>query len=184
VKKAFYVTYADGACSIYRIESVRKATGFRDKIFYDEMFAYFDDSVLGLQLWSSKFKVIGFPRAVALHRRSSTFGVVSPLKLYLGMRGFYALSEITNTRLRSLTRSIFTFYNIVGRALAIPLASKLKMSGGKTNTSIGSRDIVKAIYLGYAHGVKWGRRRLKEMGKPIDIYSAPLIKLSPKVIIP
>lgn len=106
------------------------------------------------------------------------------MKLYLGMRGFYALSEITNTGLRSLTRSIFTFYNIVGRALAIPLASKLKMSGGKTNTSIGSRDIVKAIYLGYAHGVKWGRRRLKEVGKPIDIYSAPLIKLSPKVIIP
>jgi len=184
VKKAFYVTYADGACSIYRIESVRKATGFRDKIFYDEMFAYFDDSVLGLQLWSSKFKVISFPRAVALHRRSSTFGVVSPLKLYLGTRGFYALSEITNTRLRSLTRSIFTFYNIVGRALAIPLASKLKMSGGRANTSIGSRDIVKAIYLGYTHGVKWGRHKLKEMGKPIDIYSAPLIKLSPKVIIP
>lgn len=80
MKKAFYVTYADGACSIYRIESVRKATGFRDKIFYDEMFAYFDDSVLGLQLWSSKFKVIGFPRAVALHRRSSTFGGSIPVE--------------------------------------------------------------------------------------------------------
>jgi GT2 family glycosyltransferase len=172
VKKAFYVTYADGAYSLYRIESIKKATGFPDKIFYDEMFAYFDDSVLGLQLWSTGFKVISIPRIVALRRRSSTFRRVSPLKLYLSTRGFYALNEITNnSRFKPLIRNIHVLYNIAGRALATPLASKLiKRCRGKSDSSTKCKNVVKAIYLGYLHGIKWGQRKSKEISRPIDIY--------------
>ena len=185
IKKAFYVTYADGAYSLYRIESIKKATGFQNKIFYDEMFAYFDDNILGLQLWNSNFKIISIPKIVALHRRSSSFGKISPLKLYLIIRGFCALNEITNTRFKLFIRNINILYNIIGGALAMPLVSKLiENYGDKKNLFTRSKDFIKAIYLGYICGIKWGKNKLKEMNKPIDIYKAPLIKSSPKILIP
>jgi GT2 family glycosyltransferase len=185
VKKTFYVTYASGAYSLYRIESIKKATGFPDKIFYDEMFAYFDDNILGLQLWNTGFKVVSIPRAAALHRISSTFGRISLSKLYLTTRGHCALYETTNARFKPFIRSIYTFYNMIGRALTIATTPKLvKRYRGEADSSIKCRDVAKAIYLGCLHGIKWGRYILKEMNKPIDIYRAPLIKLSPKVVIP
>ena len=174
VKDSYYVTYADGAYSLYRVEAVRKATGFQDKLFYDEMFAYFDDSVLGLQLWDAGFKIVSVPKKVALHRRSSTFRRVSPIKLYLTTRGYCALYEITNARFKPFTQWMYTTYNIIGRILTSPIIEyKAKQS-----------DIVKAIYLGCRDGIRWGKYILKSMGKRIDIYKAPLIKLTPRILIP
>lgn len=186
VKRAFYVSYTDGAYSLYRVDSVKKATGFPDRIFYDEMFGYFDDSILGLQLWDSGFKAVSFPRAVALHRRSSTFGVMSPLRLYLSTRGYYALNELTNTRFKSFIRSTYFLYSLTGRALhllAVLSASKLT-ERYRITPPVKSGDIIKAVYLGYVHGVEWGRRKLRERGRPIDLYKAPLIRSSLPVIIP
>jgi hypothetical protein len=94
------------------------------------------------------------------------------LKLYLSTRGFYALNEITNnSRFKPLIRNIHVLYNIAGRALATPLASKLiKRYRGKSDSSTKCKNVVKAIYLGYLHGIKWGQRKSKEISRPIDIY--------------
>jgi len=186
VKKAFYVSYTDGAYSLYKVKSIRKATGFPDRIFYDEMFGYFDDIILGLQLWDSGFKVVSFPRIVALHRRSSTFRRVSPLKLYLITRSYYALNELTNSRFKSFIRSTYFLYGLAGRALyllAVLTASKLT-GRYKVDPLIKSEDIIKAVYLGYIYGIKWGQHKLRERGRPIDIYKAPLIRSSLRVIMP
>lgn len=186
VKKVFYISYADGACSLYKVDAVKKATGFTDKIFYDEMFGYFDDSILGLQLWNSGFKIISFPKITALHRRSSTFRVLSLIKLYLMTRGYYALNELTNTRYKSLIRNTYFLYGLIGEALYILEARSISKLTKKyrLDPSVNSKDIIKAVYLGYIHGTKWGQRKLKERGKPIDLYKAPLIKSSLPIIVP
>jgi len=181
IKKAFYITYADGAFSLYRIDSIKKATGFSDRIFYDEMFAYFDDNILGLQLWNSNFKIISIPKVLALHRRSSSFGKISPLKLYLIIKGFYALNEITNARFKSFIHNVNIIYNMIG-GIFVPFA--LKIIKNYENKEYSLKDFIKAIYLACIHGTKWGRNKLREMNKPIDIYKAPLIRSSPKILIP
>jgi GT2 family glycosyltransferase len=184
VKRAFYISYADGAYSLYRVEAVKKATGFTDKIFYDEMFGYFDDSILGLQLWDSGFKIISFPKVTALHRRSSTFGKVSLSKIYLSVKGYYALNELTNSRFKLLIRSTYFLHGLIGEALYLLSAQLTSKFIKKYKVESSTKEIIKAVYLGYLRGVKWGKSKLRERGKPIDLYKAPLIRSSFEVIMP
>jgi hypothetical protein len=64
----------------------------------------------------------------------------------------------------------------------IPLT--LKIIKNYENKEYSLKDFIKAIYLACIHGTKWGRNKLREMNKPIDIYKAPLIRSSPKILIP
>ncbi|MEM1541420.1 MAG: glycosyltransferase family 2 protein [Ignisphaera sp.] len=181
-KRLFYVTYADGAYALLNVEAVKKATGFKNRLFYDKMFAYFDDSILGLQLWNAGFKVVNCPIPVAYHRRSSTFGMISPKKLYYSTRGFYATNEICNSRFKEFIRGPYFIYLIFGRVilgLYITVLSKVKRS-----QSYPYRELIWAIYKGYAHGIKMGIEIIKNMGKPIDIYKTPLLPISTRIIFP
>ncbi|MGB9694313.1 MAG: glycosyltransferase [Fervidobacterium sp.] len=174
VTKSFYTSYADGAYSILKVEAVKKATDLPDKMFYEEMFAYFDDSVLGLQLWNAGFKVLSYPVIAGLHRRSSSFGKTGPFRLYLTTRGYIALNEISNSMFRNLIRSTFPT-RILRRSVAGLLASKLL--GGKYKMLSPPSEVLQALYKGYTDGVRLGRSKLKEMGSPIDIYKAPILRL-------
>ncbi|MEM1542856.1 MAG: glycosyltransferase family 2 protein [Ignisphaera sp.] len=175
VRSSFYTSYADGAYSIFKVEAVKKAVGIENKMFYEEMFAYFDDSVLGLQLWNAGFKVLSCPIMAALHRRSSSFGVTSAFRLYLMTRGYIALNEISNSRFRSLIKNTFPVRTL-RRSFASLLASKL--AKGKYGLLFSPNEVLLALYKGYADGIRWGRNKLREIKSPIDIYKAPILRLS------
>jgi GT2 family glycosyltransferase len=177
VKKSFYISYADGAYFLFKVNAVKKATGFSDKIFYDEMFAYFDDSILGLQLWNRGFKIVSYPSLTAFHRRSSSFGKISPLKIYLMTRGYIALNELCNSRYKKLIRKSF-YTRIMRMYMARLLASKIV--GGKYRLQSPPGELLHAFYRGYLDGLRWGRRKIEELGASIDIYKAPILRTLPQ----
>ncbi|MEM2388767.1 MAG: glycosyltransferase family 2 protein [Ignisphaera sp.] len=180
--RIFYVTYADGAYALLKVNAVKRITGFRDRLFYDKMFAYFDDCILGLQLWNAGFKVMSCPIPVAYHRRSSTFGRVSPMKLYYTTRGFYATNEVCNSRFKYFIRKQHFVYTILGRAiLGLSISSLSKVA---RKQPYPFKELIWAVYKGYVHGIKMGRAIVNEMGKPIDIYKAPLLNLSTQIVLP
>lgn len=181
IKKSFYISYADGAYSIFKVEAVKKAIGMENKMFYEEMFAYFDDSILGLQLWNAGFKVLSCPIIAALHRRSSSFGKTDAFRLYLMTRGYIALNEISNSIFRDFIKSTF-FIRILRKSVAGLLTSKL--FGGRYKLLSSSSEILQALYKGYVDGIRWGRKKLKEIKFPINIYKGPILRLSvPKNVV-
>ncbi|MEM2024925.1 MAG: glycosyltransferase family 2 protein, partial [Desulfurococcaceae archaeon] len=97
IRKPFYITYADGAYSLYNVNSILTCMG--EKLFFDEFFAYGDDNILGLTLWNKSYKVIAVPAVVAAHNRGSTFGrsQLSP-STYMVERNRIALLLLTSTR--------------------------------------------------------------------------------------
>jgi GT2 family glycosyltransferase len=72
LRRPIHVTYVDGSCTLYRVESLSKCTG--DKLFIDEFFGYGDDNVLGLILWNCRYRLIAIPEIIASHARGLTFG--------------------------------------------------------------------------------------------------------------
>ena len=176
LKRPIMISYADGAYAIFDVDAVKKATGFPNKIFYDELFAYFDDSMLGIQLWNASYKVISCPFTAALHRRSSTFGQFYHKQLYYMTRGYYALVEITNTRFKRVARS-----QIVFKIIANALNTMFYRLKGKRVPSLTT--IASAVYRGYVEGIEWGKKWLKEHGKPLDIYKMPIVTLDPGIVV-
>lgn len=174
VRRAFYVTYADGAYFLLKIDVAKKATGFSNKLFYDEMFGYLDDSLLGLQIWDAGYKIVSYPIVSAFHRRSSTFGKITPLKLYLSTRGYYALNELCNSRYKTFIKSsmyLRLIRRIITNAIAKNFLSKYK---GIPSPS----EFAYSIIRGYNHGIRWGKAKLKERGKAINIYKAPILPIT------
>jgi GT2 family glycosyltransferase len=171
VKRNYYISYADGAYSLYKIDAIKKATGFSDKIFYDEMFAYFDDSILGLQLWNSGYKIVSCPLITALHRRSSSFGILSPSKLYLQTRGYITLNELCNSIYKKLIRNMF-YLSIIRRLVTRLFSSKFLGNMYKLQSS--ALEAFSALYYGYLDGLRLGKvYRSKTI---LDIYKAPILR--------
>lgn len=82
MKKPIYISYADGAYSIWRVSAILEANK-ANKMFYDELFAYCDDNVLGAKLWTRGYPSASFPIVTARHKRSSTFKKFSTKMFYL-----------------------------------------------------------------------------------------------------
>jgi len=157
VKHGFYVTYADGAYAVYRVEAVRRALGWSDRLFHDYTFAYLDDVYLGLKLWGAGFRVASIPVVTAKHERGSTFGRAGPA-LDLGVRAWVALNEISNSRFRHVVNLLL---------LGTAVAKSLRM---KASTLAAVRS-----------GRRLGRL-LKLLGEEIDIYRAPIIRIPPEAL--
>lgn len=178
VKESYYISYADGAYSLYRVNAIKKATGFLDKIFYDEMFAYFDDSVLGLQLWNSGYKVVSCPFIAASHRRSSSFSIIPLQKLYLQTRGYIALNELCNSIYKKLIRNIFPI-SIARKSIALLFSSKILKGIYKLQSH--PFETWRAFYRGYLDGLFWGSRYRDKIF--LNIYKAPVLKIPPHAAI-
>jgi GT2 family glycosyltransferase len=159
LRKPIYVTYVDGCCSLYRVESLLKCTG--GKLFINEFFGYGDDNVLGLMLWSCGCRLIAIPEIIASHARGLTFGRggKSTISIYLGERNRVALTQITNTRYKHV---------LLLHALRNLITSTIPRTG--------FRNLVKTRVRVIIDGVKLGRR-LKNRGVFLDIYKAPLVKI-------
>ena len=73
MKKPVYISYADGAYSIWRVRAILDANK-ANIMYYDELFAYCDDNILSAKLWTRGYRLASFPVITARHKRSSTFG--------------------------------------------------------------------------------------------------------------
>jgi len=163
LKKPVYVTYADGSCVLYRVESIARSLG--NKLFIDEFFGYGDDNVLGLIMWNHGYKLIAIPEAVASHARGLTFGRLtfgrdkrSALEVYLNERNRIALSLITNTRYKHII-----LLHMLRNTATTTLRARFKSSAS---------TMARALF----DGIKLGRK-LKSRGIRIDVYKAPIIKI-------
>ena len=158
LRKPIYVTYVDGSCALYRVESLLKCTG--DKLFIDEFFGYGDDNILGLMLWNCRYRLIAIPEVIASHARGLTFGRgKSAISTYLMGRSGVALAQITNTRYKRL---------LLLHALRNLMTSILHRRGLSNIAKTRARVIIDGVKLG---------RRLRERGVFIDIYKAPIVKV-------
>ena len=160
IRKPFYISYADGAYVLYSIEAITKCIGEKigDKMFIEDFFAYGDDSIMGLLMWGCGYKQISIPHPVALHRRSSTFRHMSSLGQYLLLRNGVTTVLLSNTKYKA--------YAILYRVKSIV---------GRTAVRYGlSKTYLKAVY----DGAQLKRRISKRYGISIDLYKAPVIKLS------
>ena len=160
IKRPMYITYADGSYSIYKVKAIKECIG--GKLFIDEFFAYADDNILCLQLWNCGYTVRSFPYVVAKHRRRSTFRGFTALKAYLTIRNSVALKEITNSRFNFLV-DIFI--------------SRTALAYIYRGLNLHEIKVAKMISRAYSDGVKLGKK-LKNEGFTIDIYKAPIAKIS------
>jgi len=153
VKQPFYVTYASGTYSVYRVEALIKA-GLKDRIFDWEFFAYYDDAVLGLKLWQSGYEVVAIPYVTAIHAGSATFGKYTFRKHYHGILGWAALNEVSNSRLKRLNKLLILSYGLRASILS------LVKGGASKQTPIQ----------GFIVGLKIASNKKDR----IDLYKAPI----------
>lgn len=165
MKKPVYITYADGAFSIYRVEALKKVVGSNDKIFEDFMFAYFDDNIIGLKLWNKNYKIMSFPFIAGYHQRSTSFRKYKPLQFYLNFRGRVALNVISNSRYKKLIDIMFI------------KSATLNIFSFKNKSIItGNKEAQKIIINAYLSGKKAGQI-LRKNGENINLYKAPIIRI-------
>jgi len=162
LKKPIFATSADAAYSIFRVEAIEKLSNARWKIF-DDLFACFDDHLLGLRIWNAGYKIKVFPIITAKHNRGSSFRKVQPLQLYLIIRNVLIVNEISNSRYKNLIRLLIL------RELAKWIMAKflglIKIPEYKKMPAL----LLKA----FAEGIKTGRSKNWQMAK-IDLYKAPI----------
>jgi GT2 family glycosyltransferase len=166
LRNPVYITSADGAYSLYRVDAVNRTMEQTDKIFDDYIFACFDDYTLGLKLWNHEFKIKTIPVITARHTRGASFRKVKPLMAYLYMRNWTILNEICNSRYKNLTKML-----LLKRLLAGSYSAILKI-GKKHNSEDDSRILVRAI----VDGIRIGESR-KRLGERIDLYKAPVLSI-------
>jgi GT2 family glycosyltransferase len=154
LSKPVHVTYVDGSCAFYKVESILNCLG--NKLFIDDFFSCCDDNLLSLMMWGCGYKSVAIPEIVASHVRRLTFGR-STFAIYLGERCRATLSLISNTKYR---------YMIFLHMLRNLATSALKQS--KNYAEVRIRAIVDGIKLS---------NKLKRKGISIDIYKAPLITI-------
>jgi len=83
-RRGFDATYAEGSYSVYRVDYLRRALKTGERLFYDFMFAYYDDSYLGLKLWNGGFASLqchGWWRSTGGARRLEGLGLASSTSL-------------------------------------------------------------------------------------------------------
>ncbi len=162
VKRSHYSTYVSGAYSLYSIKSLITVNK-GERIFDDLMFAYYDDKILGMKLWSNGYKVGAIPVLAARHYGGGTFGKISPVRLYLITRSFIVQEKaLVNHRYK-----IISLISHVLRQLAYSLiASKA--------TGISLKEYTRS----YISALLYGRRLSRNLNYSIDLSKVPLIKLS------
>jgi len=161
MKRPVYVTYVEGSYSIYRVEAILRCNR-GNFMFYDELFAYCDDNVLGLKLWSSSYKVISFPKVVARHHRGLTFRRFRVDCLYYNLRCLSFLYHVSNL---SFSQRFVLRYTYLKKTLM---------------TTLAFRDvkILNMSRKAWREGEKIARDVVLREGR-IDVSKAPLIDMGP-----
>jgi GT2 family glycosyltransferase len=129
------------ACvSLYRKAALNQV-GFFD----DDMFAFAEDSDLGLRLRWGGWRAIIATKAVVYHKYSGTGGIFSPFKLYLVERNHYWVA-LKNFPLSMLL--LVPFYTVIRYLVQIQVVLSGKGSGGEFAASGSKWPIVRALLKG------------------------------------
>ena len=168
VGSPFYVSYVDGAYCLFDVDALRNVLGRDDKMFEEAGFGYFDDSFLGLLFWNKGYRMISCPFVTARHRRSSTFGKVTPLSVYLQTRGYFALLEMSDSGYRSLIKTLF-----LRRMLTTQIVNIYMYFSPKYSIS-SIKEINKYLWKGCRDGINLGKIMTKKYGRQ-SVYKIPLL---------
>jgi len=152
-ERAHYVTYADGAYMVARVDAVRDTSLKRP--FLDRAFFFFDDYVLGLMLWNRRWKVRYYPVNAGLHFAHKTLR--SEINYY-GIRAHIALMKNVKTRFETL----WPFYLLRRSAIH---------SGLCATGRLGSCSVVRALY----DGLRLGSYAKNRIGI-LELYKGPYIR--------
>jgi GT2 family glycosyltransferase len=163
MRKTLNVSYADGAFSIYRVNAAKKALECENKIFDDNLFAYFEDASLGLKLWNTGYKIKSFPFIAAKHARSSTSRGRQQFLVYILARNHIALALSSNTKFKMF---ILIFHL---RKLIVYFIRYRK-----------NPILIRAYITAIIDGIKMGRRKIYG---GIDVYNANVIRMPLKRLI-
>jgi len=129
------------ACvSLYRRAALDQV-GFFD----DDMFAFAEDSDLGLRLRWGGWKALLATEAVVYHKYSGTGGVFSPFKLYLVERNHYWVA-VKNFPITMLL--MVPFYTVARYLVQVQVVLAGKGSGGEFAASVSKRQILGALLNG------------------------------------
>jgi GT2 family glycosyltransferase len=129
------------ACvSLYRRAALDQV-GFFD----DDMFAFAEDTDLGLRLRWGGWKAVIATNAVVYHKYSGTGGVFSPFKLYLVERNHYWVA-IKNFPISMLL--VVPFYTVIRYLIQVQVVLGGKGSGGEFSASGSKWPIVRALLKG------------------------------------
>ena len=163
VKKPLSVTFAVGAYAVYSVRAVKEVWGGEERLFFDWSFGYFDDHVLGLQLWNAGWRCRAYPVASCVHYQSMSFKRGSPLRVYLSFRNILLLNAITNSRYKDLVP-------LLALRDAFPkVARACKRGAGRAATL--------ALWKSLLDYVALAKRFAEVGGVKLDLYKAPVIKL-------
>ncbi|MDQ1279838.1 MAG: hypothetical protein QG670_1100 [Thermoproteota archaeon] len=149
------ITYADGSYCVVRIAALRDIQS--DYLFEEELFAYFEDALLGVKLWNNGYTVKVVPTIVGKHLR--------------GGSSRSTFTEIQSIRNRTVAHSvIYTHFGrlYLYRIIMIDLFWSLLRLKRSPSTS----SYIKAFVEGSAVG-----SRLKNKGINLSLYKAPYVKL-------
>ena len=158
MKKPVYISYADGAYSIWRVSAILEANK-ANKMFYDELFAYCDDNVLGARLWTKGYPSASFPIITARHKRSSTFKKFST-------KIFYLKTQCTSF-----------LYHASRKPLKTTLIVKLLRAKGSLWLGLRRRDLYSAYNAAWRKGKELAKQLLDNTEK-IDLHKIPMLTLS------
>jgi len=153
VQEMFFGT----ACvSLYRRQAIDQA-GFFD----DDMFAFAEDTDLGLRLRWSGWDALLATNAVVYHKYSGTGGVFSPFKLYLVERNHYWVAA-KNFPLGMLL--LVPWYTLVRYLVQVRVVLSGSGSGGEFAASGARGEIVRALLKGTWDALvgmpaMWNKRR-------------------------
>ncbi len=162
IKKPVTVTYVSGAFAIYRVKAVLEVWN-GDKLFFDFGFGYFDDKVLGIQMWNHGWKSKAYPVVACKHMGSLSFGKKSSLMAYLSLRNLLLLNYIMNSRYKKL---------IPIYALRDALPRVRSEKGAKSMGNCISKALRDFI-----------RMRPLLKGYKLDLYRAPVVRLGLRELI-
>lgn len=166
IKRDIYVTYTSGAYTIYRIDAIRTLYN-EDKLFHNQMFAYFDDNIICLKMWNRSWTVKAIPFIAAHHKKFETFKKVSLFKFYLGIRNYLVLTEITNSRYKTIAKT-YAAKNFLANLI------KRTQTNNRTPLRHLSSSFIQAL-----KDAKKLSRELKYNQEHVNLYKAPIIKIKP-----
>lgn len=163
--KPLSVTYVVGAYAVYNVRAVMEVWGGEERLFFDWGFGYFDDHVLGLQLWNTGWKCRAYPVLSCVHQQSMSFKRGSPLRVYLSFRNLLLLNAITNSRYKNLVP-----------LLAVRDAIPRIMRACRGGTGRAATLALWKSLLDY-NTIKEKIIKFNKIRK-LDLYKAPIIKLN------
>jgi len=149
------VTYVSGALVIFRVKAILDVWNCWERLFFDFGFRYFDDNVLGVQMWNKGWVYKAYPIVMGKHRLSVTFRRTSPMGAYLSLRNTLLFNYITNSRYKQY----------------IPLFALRDAMSRVPRGGIGTLNVLIYAFRDY--------KKLKKMlkGYRLDLYKAPIIRI-------